>query len=102
MSDLIWQRPDDTGVGDQNPSKRKRAEALFDTAAAERDEVQSMIETLVSKARTLEGHIGHRTNTKKEIKETGEQILRISLKLERLYKDRPKTDKQKCQHADHK
>nr|CAH7764308.1 unnamed protein product [Callosobruchus chinensis] len=89
MSDIIWQKK----IGDpeaSNPSKRKRAEALFDTSSTGRDEIDRVIQALVSKARVMEGFVNQTVNTKKEIKDAAADILRMSLKLERLNKDRPK------------
>nr|CAH7758100.1 unnamed protein product [Callosobruchus chinensis] len=89
MSDIIWQKK----IGDpeaSNPSKRRRAEALFDTSSTGRDEIDRVIQALVSKARVMEGFVNQIVNTKKEIKDAAADILRMSLKLERLNKDRPK------------
>nr|CAH7734186.1 unnamed protein product [Callosobruchus chinensis] len=89
MSDIIWQKK----IGDpeaSNPSKRERAEALFDTSTTGRGEIDRVIQALVSKARVMEGFVNQIVNTKKEIRNAAADILRMLLKLERLNKDRPK------------
>nr|CAI5854775.1 unnamed protein product [Callosobruchus analis] len=76
---------------EENRFKRKRAETISCSPTADTDELDLTIQALVSKARILEGYISQISNTKKEIKDAGSDIMRMSLKLQRLNSDRKRT-----------
>nr|CAI5817360.1 unnamed protein product [Callosobruchus analis] len=76
---------------EENRFKRKRAETVSCSPTADTDELDLTIQALVSKARILEGYISQISNTKKEIKDAGSDIMRMSLKLQRLNSDRKRT-----------
>nr|CAI5820946.1 unnamed protein product [Callosobruchus analis] len=71
--------------------KRKRAETMSCSPTDDSDELDLTVQALVSKARILEGYISQISNTKKEIKDAGSDIMRMSLKLQRLNSDRKRT-----------
>nr|CAI5852383.1 unnamed protein product [Callosobruchus analis] len=83
-------------------TKRKRNEQEESTAKMGRDELGDTIQGLLQKAKRLEEYLKATVNTKSEIKKTGGDILLMAMKLQRLNRDRLRsnaTEKQSHQET---